>query len=213
MIALVAGASGLTGSELVKLLEQDERYERIYVLTRRLYQAASEKTTPILFEKNIAAMGPLSGPLPDVVFCCLGTTIKIAGSQEAFRFVDVELVNQLIGSSVQWGTTCFLLQSSVGAGQMTRNFYLQCKTEAEACLSQSSIPCKIIIRPSLLLGKRKELRLGETAGKILAVVFGFLFVGWLKRYRPVYAKNVALKMLNMATNSTEGLHIIESEQI
>jgi uncharacterized protein YbjT (DUF2867 family) len=213
MIALVAGASGLTGSVLVKLLEQDVRYERIYVLTRRLYQPASEKTTPILFEENIAAMGSLPGPLPDVVFCCLGTTIKKAGSQEAFRFVDVELVSRLIGCSVQWGTRCFVLQSSVGAGQETRNFYLQCKTEAEACLSQSSIPSKIIIRPSLLLGKRKELRLGETVGKILAGVFGFLFVGWLKRYKPVYAKNVALKMLNMATNSKDGLHVIESEHI
>jgi uncharacterized protein YbjT (DUF2867 family) len=213
MIALVAGASGLTGSELVKILEQDERVFRIYVLTRKPIEGYTEKTTQVYFEKNINEVNVLPGPNPDVVFCCLGTTIKKAGSRDAFRFVDVELVKQLIVCSEHWGATCFVLQSSVGAGQKTRNFYLQCKAEAEAILNHSSIPFKRIIRPSLLLGKRKEQRFGETAGKILAALFGFLFLGWLKRYKPVQAKNVALQMLNMAMNLTDGQQVKESEQI
>jgi uncharacterized protein YbjT (DUF2867 family) len=213
MIALVAGASGLTGAELLKILEQDERFQRVYVLARRPFEVVSEKTIPLFFEKNIYEIDSLPGPSPEVVFCCLGTTIKKAGSQSAFRFVDVELVSQLIARSEQWGTTCFVLQSSVGAGQKTQNFYLQCKTEAEAILNQSSIPIKRIIRPSLLLGKRKEQRFGENIGKILAVLFGFLFLGRLKRYKPVHAKNVALKMLDIALNPNEGKQVIESEQI
>ncbi len=213
MIALVAGASGLTGSELVKILEQDARFQRVYVLVRSQYEKGSEKTTTIFFKNNISELDALPGPMPDLVFCCLGTTIKKAGSQETFRFVDVELVNQLIARSEHWGTRCFVLQSSVGAGQKTGSFYLQCKTESESILGQSQIPSKRIIRPSLLLGKRKEQRFGETLGKILAVLFGFLFVGPLRRYKPVQAKNVAIQMLNMALNPTEGVQIMESEQI
>jgi uncharacterized protein YbjT (DUF2867 family) len=213
MIALVAGATGLTGDELVKILEQDERFQRIYVLVRKHYAVGSKKTTPIFFVKNIDNINAIPGPMPDVVFCCLGTTIKKAGSKESFRFVDVELVEQLISRSVIWGVKCFVLQSSVGAGHKTNTFYLACKTEAESILIQSSIPIKRIIRPSLLLGKRKDLRFGETLGKILATLFGFLFVGRLKRYKPVQAKNVALKMLNMAQHPAEGIQIIESEQI
>jgi uncharacterized protein YbjT (DUF2867 family) len=143
----------------------------------------------------------------------LGTTIKKAGSKEAFKHVDVQLPLQLISMAEKRDAQCFVLQSSVGADALSGNFYLQCKGEAEEALRKSSIETRCTVRPSILAGPRKEFRLGEKIGLFFMQMLRPLLIGRLKRYRAVHVEQVAKSMIRVAKNQTPGWLIIESEAL
>jgi uncharacterized protein YbjT (DUF2867 family) len=152
-------------------------------------------------------------PAVDDVFCCLGTTIKKAGTKEAFRRVDHDYVVFLAKAALASGAKQFLLVSSIGADAQSRVFYSRVKGEVEADITAMPFRAVQIFRPSMLLGNRTEVRLGEKVAQIVSMPLVLLFVGGLKKYRPIEAKTVARAMVRVARREPEGVHVYESDKI
>jgi nucleoside-diphosphate-sugar epimerase len=211
MIACIAGATGLTGSFLLNDLLLDPQIKKVYALVRKTTGIASEKLQEIVFSDDFSAIElPES---PNYFFCCLGTTIKKAGSKEAFRQVDVILPQQLITMAEKYQAKSFVLQSSLSANVRSSNFYLHCKGEAEEFLRLSKISSKCTVRPSILVGPRKEFRLGERIGLFFMQILRPIFIGKLKRYRAVHVEKVAKAMIRVTKNQAPGWLVIESEAL
>ncbi|HCY00506.1 MAG TPA: hypothetical protein DG754_10235, partial [Bacteroidales bacterium] len=134
----------------------------------------------------------------DTAYCCLGTTIKKAGSKEAFLEVDLELVVDFANKAKEAGVKRFAVVSSIGANAKSKNFYLNTKGKVEEQLKAIGFKRLVIVQPSLLLGKRNEKRFGEDMGKVLYSVFKFIFIGPLKKYRGIQALDVAKAMIVLA---------------
>jgi uncharacterized protein YbjT (DUF2867 family) len=209
--ALVFGATGLVGGELLKRLVQDPVYTKVKIFVRRNPKIKDDKLEvyiidldhPELFENNIYG---------DVLFCCLGTTIKTAGSKERFRKVDFESPARLAGIANRNGVPDFLVISSIGANGKSSNFYLKTKGEMELAVGKHKFQKLAILRPSLLIGTREEFRAGELTGKvIMKLIKPFLF-GPLKRYKPVKGSSVATAMIKIAAGKN-GFKVYESEEI
>ncbi len=134
----------------------------------------------------------------DDVFCCLGTTIKKAGSQKAFRAVDHSLVVAIAKIMQRQGAQQFVVVSAMGASKDSKVFYNRVKGEMEDALIRLGYPCLRIVRPSLLLGARKEHRLGEKIAVLLTPLLSPLLLGSLKKYKPVEASSVASFMVRIS---------------
>jgi uncharacterized protein YbjT (DUF2867 family) len=212
MVAVVAGASGLTGTCLLSSLEQSAQFDSVYAFVRKPLEAKYSKVIEVLFSDEFTSV---ANQIPNeaVYFCCLGSTIKKAGSREQFYFVDVTLVCRFIELAESKSAHAFVLQSSVGAGSPGSNYYLSCKREAENALLSSKIPRKSIVRPSLLIGARSEFRLGERIAQILLPFLNWMMIGRLKRYRSISAELVAKAMQKLGEQSQKKIAIIESESI
>jgi uncharacterized protein YbjT (DUF2867 family) len=210
--ALVVGASGLVGSHLLRLLLEDDTYSCIVVLTRKSLDFEHPKLVErvVNFDQLDQHQDLMKA---EDVFCCLGTTIKAAGSQEAFRKVDFTYVVQIAALSQKNGARQFLLISSLGADIHSRIFYNRVKGEMEAAVKKIPLAAARIFRPSLLLGHRRESRFAETAGIFLVKTFSVLLFGSLRRYRGIHAQTVAKAMLGAAEQPLEGFQIYESETI
>jgi len=209
--ALLAGATGLVGSHVLRLLLADPHWSRVVTLGRRATPQQHDK-----LEQRIVDLGALEA-LADLprgdVFCCLGTTIKRAGSQEAFRRVDYDYVVELARAGLHAGATQFLLVSAIGADPASRVFYSRVKGEVEAAVRQLSPPYRgvQIFRPSLLLGERAEVRLGERIAMLLAPILSLALVGQLRRYRPIRAATVARAMVQIAKEAPRGPNVFEHD--
>lgn len=204
--ALVAGGTGLVGGELVRRLAATPYYHRVVLLTRRPIDTDPSGTLhPVVvdFDRLEASRGHLAA---DDVYCALGTTLRKAGSQTAFRRVDHDYVVELARLARAQEARHFLLVSSVGANRTSRVFYSRVKGEVEASLQELGYPSLTIVRPSLLLGARAEFRLGEAIAKPLGVLMP-------RRYRPVHASAVAATMIRAAMHARVGARIIESGEI
>lgn len=149
----------------------------------------------------------------DDVYCCLGTTIKAAGSKEAFTKVDYTYVVQLAEWCKNNGGQQFSVVSSVGASINTSNFYLQTKGQMEDAISALQLPATHIFRPSLLLGKRKEFRFGEKASELIMPLFNPLLKGKLRKYKPIQANEVATSMFKKAQMGVGGNFVYEGAEI
>lgn len=212
MKALIAGATGLVGSHLLHLLLKDPYYEKIWVLTRRSLKIQNKKIEEIVSDFN-----DLEGTLGEVetnhVFCCLGTTMKKAGSREAFRKVDFEFPLEIARIMHSKGASKFLLISAIGASSNSMFFYNQVKGEVEEALQKLNYPALLIFRPSLLLGDRSEERTGEDVAKKIYRYIDWLFIGPFKKYKGIPAESVAAAMLKKAKTEQPGTVILESDQI
>lgn len=210
--ALLLGATGLVGGHCLDLLLHDEAYSRVTTLGRRklalehpkLVQHVLDFERPNQYESLVKAHD---------IFCCLGTTIKKAGSQEAFYKVDFTYPHEVAWIAHDNGAGQFLLVSALGADAKSRIFYNRVKGEVEEAVSRLGFAGVQIFRPSLLLGERAEFRLGERVAEKLARVFSFLFIGALKKYRPVEARHVAQAMVKIAKEQPAGVNIYESDRI
>ncbi len=210
--ALVAGGSGLVGSEILKLLIQSSAFDRIKIIARKPLGTNNEKVSEIIVDFD--ELNHFSQRLSaDVIFCCLGTTIRTAGSQENFRKVDYTYCFELAKAAKTQGAKEFILVSSLGADSNSANFYLRTKGEIENAIAALNFDSFCILRPSMLLGNRKESRAGETVGKIFMQATGFLFAGPLKKYKAIEAETVARCMLELAKNPEKGKLIFESDLI
>jgi uncharacterized protein YbjT (DUF2867 family) len=211
--ALIAGATGLVGGHcLVRLLGAPE-YGRVVALTRRPLATTDAKLEQRVIELDQLGREGFDFPQVDDVFCCLGTTIKVAGSQTAFRQVDFVSVVSLASLALGRGAKQFLLVSSLGANPKSPIFYSRVKGETEAAVSALAFEGRQIFRPSILVGERREQRPGERAG--IAVMRGVSFAmrGPLRKYRPIAAGTVANAMVRVAMQAPRGVNVYESDAL
>lgn len=211
--ALIAGASGLVGSECLARLLGESSYERVVALVRRLLPHSDPKLEQHIIDfDRLGALGQ-AFPAGTDVFCCLGTTMKQAGSEAAFRQVDFTYVVGLAAQSLEHGARQFLLVSSLGANPGSTFFYNRVKGETEAAVAALPFEGRQIFRPSILLGERTEHRPGERAGIAAMTGASFLLVGPLRKYRPIAAGTVAAAMVRVALKAPRGVNIYESNDI
>lgn len=203
--SVVIGSTGLVGSNIIKLLSSNTEYNQILSIARSKQSWWPQKVTHIPFNSGDYT---LTQPA-DIAICCLGTTMKKAGSKKAFQHVDFELVVDFAKKAKAAGINRFAVVSSIGANHKSSNYYLQIKGKAEEELKSIGFERLVIVRPSLLLGNRNEKRLGEDIGKILYSVFKFVFWGPLKKYRGIEAIDVAKAMIALTAEGT-GTTIAES---
>jgi len=210
--ALVAGASGLVGGHVLQLLLADDACTRVVTLARRPLSVQYTK-----LEQRVIDMGALDGladlPHVDDVFCCLGTTIKTAGSQAAFHKVDYDYVVGVARAGQRAGATQFLLVTAIGADPASRIFYSRVKGEVERAVRDLPYEAVQIFRPSFLMGDRREARLAERIGIPVARVLAPLLVGPLRRYRPIQAADVARAMVQVAKEAPRGPNVFEYDGI
>lgn len=211
--ALIAGASGLVGGFLLKELLANPGYDRVIAVGRRPLGISHAKLTEVTAE--FAELDRVAADLRcDDAFCCLGTTIRQAGSQEAFRAVDHGAVLALAWAVRRGGAQRFFLISAMGASAQSRVFYNRVKGETEAALAVLDFPTLAIFRPSLLLGPRREKRLGERLAAALMWLVDPLLVGRLRKYRAIEAEVVARAMLRCSFGQGgQGLLVFPSDEI
>ena len=159
------------------------------------------RTSPDLFESGAD------------VFCAVGTTIRKAGSQAAFRNIDLDIPVNLARNAVQAGAKQFCVVSSVAAASGTSNFYLRTKAEMEAAITAEPFHAVHVFRPSFLIGKRPEPRPGEKAGIVVARTLGFALAGPLRKYRAIEAHTVAAAMVGAASAGRAGVHVYHYDEM
>lgn len=209
-VAIVIGATGLVGQSLVKQLAEANHVEKIITLTRRPVEYESDKVINhvVDFEhlENDSSLFKA-----DFLFSCLGTTRKQAGSIEAQRVVDLDYQVKAAELAASHGVEHYLVISSSGADENSRNPYLKMKGELEQKVT--SLPFKriSIFRPSLLLGPRPEFRLAEKFGSLVLPVLGL--IPWLRRYRPITGEQVAAKMLQVSQHDGQAREWFQLDEI
>jgi uncharacterized protein YbjT (DUF2867 family) len=208
--AVVAGASGLVGSCLARKLVADGAFSEALLLVRRELVPAPPGRQRVV---DFRSLSPADLGRVDALFCCLGTTIAKAGSEAAFRAVDLDAVVRLGEAAVEAGARQLLVVSSIGADPKGSSFYLRVKGEMEKAVRLLPFDGVQIFRPSLLLGERSEVRLGERVAALLAAPLGWAMVGPAARYRPVEADLVAAAMLRVAKGAPPGVNVYESDRI
>ncbi len=204
--AIIVGATGLVGSQLLEALLHLSNYTSVTALLRRPLDIQHPALTQRIVDFN--RLGEIDFSHAEDVFCCLGTTIKAAGSKPAFYLVDFTYVHEIARLAQQAGAEQFLLITSMGADPRSRFFYIRVKGEIEAALKQLSYPSASVFRPSFLSGKRQQYRPLEALGGAMMQAVSFMMP---KKYRPVPARAVALAMLDQANRNPPGFHVIESD--
>ncbi len=210
--ALIIGSTGLIGSHLLKLLLESNDYIKVITFVKRDTGIKHQKLTQhiIDFDKPETYKELVVG---DDFFCTIGTTIKNAGSQDAFRKVDFEYPRQFAAFALQNKVKQFLIISSLGADANSGNFYLKTKGEIQNFLKDCNFESVSVLQPSLLLGDRKEFRLGEKIGAFFMKTLSFIFIGNLKKYKPIQSEAVAKAMLIIAQKNNSSFKIYESDVI
>lgn len=210
--ALVSGATGLVGKECLFKLLENSNYEKVFALVRKPIEIKHPKLEQIVFDYSDFTLLDSIGMVNDV-YCCLGTTMKIAGSKEAFFMVDHTYVVKLAQYFSQKHAENFLLISAIGADAQSSIYYSKVKGETEVEVMKMSFKGVFIFRPSFLVGDRKETRIGEVIGVgIASIIAPFLF-GGAKKYKPIHAAKVAESMIKSANSGKKGCYTFESDAI
>lgn len=207
--ALVAGSTGLIGSQLLQLLLTDTYYDVVKAISRKPLEISHPRLENIVldFDRLTEYRDKLKA---DDVFCCLGTTIKKVKTKEKFRKVDFDYPVELAKLTRTNGTEQYLLVSALGADKNSKIFYNQVKGEVEEAISKIGFTTFHIFRPSLLMGDRSESRSGEEAGKVFFKYLGFLVP---RKYKGIDSVKVARAMQRLAAKPQQGIYIHESEDL
>jgi len=207
--AIIIGSTGLVGKELLQQLISSDNYDNIVNLTRRSAGIQHQKVSEYIidFDDLDSSRDLVRG---DHLFCCLGTTMKKAGSKMNFRKVDFDYVLELAKIARQNHVPGFSLVSSIGASKNSMVFYSRVKGEIEEAVSMLGFDKVNIFRPSLLLGNRSEKRTGEDVAKYTYKFFNALLP---KRYKGIEASIVAKAMLKVSQSHEKGTSIYPSEKI
>ncbi len=208
--AIVVGATGLVGKALVDQLAAADHIDRVVVLARRALSHPSDKVAchTVEFDK-LDQYGDLFRG--DILFSCLGTTRKQAGSIEAQRIVDFDYQYQAAQLAAKQGVEHYLLVSSSAANANSNNAYLKMKGELEERVEQLSFQRTSILQPSLLLGERDHVRVGEVVGSWILPALCKLPP--LQRYRPIQGHEVAAKMVQLSLSAVGGVERLVLEQV
>jgi uncharacterized protein YbjT (DUF2867 family) len=208
--ALLLGATGLVGGHCLERLLAEPAYTRVVAPVRRpLARQHPKLEAPIVDFDRLVGHAEIFAV--DDVFCCLGTTIRAAGSQDAFRKVDLVYVHDAARLAAEQGARQFLLVSAIGADPTSRVFYSRVKGEAEMAVQGLPFRRVVIARPSLLLGDRAEFRLGERVAEWVTVPLAPLLRGPLAKYRPIEARAVAAALVRLALEAGSGVRVVESD--
>ncbi|WP_020606521.1 oxidoreductase [Spirosoma spitsbergense] len=205
--ALVLGASGLIGDSLTHHLVDSTFYSNVKVLVRKSLSWQHPRLQQIQFDFN----NP-NGLLTQAndIFCCLGTTIKKAGSKEAFRKVDYQYSMDVARLGLANGAQQFAIVTAMGADPDSRIFYNKIKGEVERDLTILNYPTLLIFRPSILFGNRTESRLGERIAAGAMRLFNPIIPA---KYRGIEADKVANAMLETTQQNLTGKHVFESDAL
>ena len=206
--ALLLGASGLVGRQVLSALLDDAAYGRVHAWVRRPLVRAHDKLVQQVVD--FEHLERVETPAVDAVFCCLGTTLKLAGSQGAFRRVDHDHILACARAARAAGAGHFLLVSAIGADARSRVFYSLVKGETEAAVCARGYPSVTRVRPSFLAGARAEWRPGERLAIAVLSPLSFLVPA---RYRPVADIAVARALVDAAARGRPGVEIIESDRL
>lgn len=208
--AIMLGATGLTGSELLKKLLDDKSYKNVKVFGRRKLEIDHPKLEQFIgdlfklekFSKHF---------IGDEVFCCIGTTAKKTPDKVVYKAIDFGIPVQAAKLSKENDIPFFAVVSAMGANKKSNIFYNKTKGEMEEGVLAQHIPFTYILRPSLILGKRNEKRLAESWAMTLFEKLSFLFVGPFKKYRPNPAENIARNMWEIAQKRPASKIILAEE--
>lgn len=206
--AVVLGATGLIGSELVQKLLKEDTFKTIRILVRKPVELTHPKleTRVVDFDdkddlKNKIGQG-------DCIFCCIGTTMKnVKGDKVLYRQIDHDIAVHAAQAGVIAGFTTYLLVSAVGANASSNNFYIRLKGQVEKDVAATGFKSLYIFQPSFLLGKRKEFRFSELMLKGVFKAISKLFFSTLTKYKAIEAADVAKAMITAAKKSERGTHI------
>ncbi|MCT8138187.1 NAD-dependent epimerase/dehydratase family protein [Anaerobacillus sp. CMMVII] len=210
--ALLIGATGLVGKELLHKLLECDQYEKVITVTRRPIEVVNDKLEQLVI--NFDDLDKCRKLFEvDTVFCTLGTTMKKAKTKRNFVKVDFDYPVNAAKLALDRGASQFFIVTAMGANQHSPFFYNQVKGNVEAAIEQLGFPTLYIIRPSLLIGHRNEGRFGEDVGQFITKALPFLFKGPLQKYQPNEARSVASAMLNLSLKEQTGTFIVESELI
>ena len=202
--ALILGASGLIGKHLTQKLLASNHYEKVKVIVRKPLSLIHPKLEQIVMDfDNLDA----SKVLADDIFCCLGTTMKQAGSKDAFYKVDFTYPLNFAKAGLANGSKQFLFVSSMGADEKSMVYYNRVKGEIEKALSNLGYPTLITLRPSMLEGERENPRMGEKIGNVVMNFFAPLIPD---NYKVIAGEKVAKAMLELAQRNIKNKNIFES---
>jgi uncharacterized protein YbjT (DUF2867 family) len=209
--ALIFGATGLVGNLLLEELVKSGKYSLIKVFVRQTSGLTSDGIEEIIID--FSNPGNFSSKLSgDDLFVCLGTTIKKAGSVANMEKIDRDLPVSIARQAKANGVTRVAVVSSIGADSGSKNYYLRIKGEMEEGVLKSGISRIVIVRPSMLLGERKERRVGEIAGKIVMKTFSPLLAGKLIKFRAIHGRDVARAMIVLLGRESDK-SIYESDEL
>jgi uncharacterized protein YbjT (DUF2867 family) len=208
--AIIIGATGLIGGELVEQILENPDYSKVVLLLRKPLEINHPKLVQevINFDKPDA-----SKIVGDDLFCAIGTTLAKAGSKEVQYKIDCTYPYEIGKIAKTNGVKQYILVSSIGADVNSSNFYLRTKGDLEQKIKSLGFENFVSLRPSFLLGDRKEFRLGEKIGTFLAKIISPLLLGGLKKYRGIKASKVANSMQKLANQGLLGVHFVESDKI
>lgn len=207
----VFGASGLVGGELLKTLLEDDGVSEVRAPVRRPLGMDHPRLreSVIAFDDQDALAGVVSGC--ETVYVAIGTTNrKVGGDKEAYRRVDFDIPVGVAKACASTGVFGIALVSSVGADPENKyNFYIKLKGVVEETVSEQGVPQTVIVRPSVLLGKRQESRVGERFAQLVMSMVSGLLSGGYRKYRAIRAGDVARAMVMATRSLSKGIHVLE----
>jgi uncharacterized protein YbjT (DUF2867 family) len=208
--AIIIGATGLVGSNLLDLLLQDERFGRVKVFTRRPTGASGSKLEEHIvdFDHPEEWGSSVSG---DILFSAMGTTIRKAGSKDAQYLIDHTYQYRMAEAAAKSGVGTYVLVSSAGASPSSKIFYSKMKGELEEDVKKLPFGRIRILQPGILDGDRKESRPMERA--MISVARSLNYIPGLKKYRPIHARMVAQRMISSALDETPGIRVYTLEEV
>jgi len=211
MTATLVGATGLIGSYLLEELLNDPYFDTVRILIRRPLDITHSKLEKKIVDFNDSDSLLVALSNNDVLFCAIGSTMKkVKGDKEAYRKIDFDIPFNLARFCKMVGCEKFILVSSAGANSKSRNFYQRLKGETDEAVKSVGLKTVHIMRPSLLLGERKEFRFGENIGKAVMTSLSFLIP---EKYKAIQGKDVAKVMLALAKKNDEGVFVHENTEI
>jgi uncharacterized protein YbjT (DUF2867 family) len=206
--ATLIGATGLIGSHLLKQLISDNGFEQVRLIVRRPveFEYPGIDIKIIDFEDQSAYEQAIAGS--SVVFCTVGTTQqKVGGDLDAYRKIDHDIPVNAATHCKNTGCETFILVSSVGAELRSRTFYLKLKGEVEYHLKKMDFNSLYIMQPSMLLGHRKEFRMGERIMQVVMKLVSGMLIGDTAKFKPIHVQQVASAMIAAAKQKNPGVHI------
>lgn len=216
--AVVIGSTGLIGEELVERLARQGSWSQVLAISRKGNTWVNPKVRNLVFDfVNWASLeiqiASFAGSSPLDFFCCLGTTMNAAGSRREFKKIDLEAVAAFAVLAQRCRGEQLFIVSALGADPESDVFYNRIKGEAEQAVLKRFPGELHFLRPSLLLGDRKEFRLFERLAIMFAPIYSIFLVGKLAKYKPIESKKVAQVMTTVAARLKTAPTIIENDEI